>query len=124
MENNNHAANISEQPLAAQMRQLQIGEENKCRHGFDPSVSTDDISQFMNGFYLSFREIRKCGGQLLPDCLIAARKVTMDKFATVWKDLAKMEMAARKLFFLTLITLLPMRLPLLPDISSNTSELS
>ncbi len=91
MENNNQAADSSEQPLAAQIQQFRIDEE-KCKHGlFDPSVSS--ITQFMNEFYSSFREDLRCGDRSIATCLIGARKATMDKFAAVWKDLAKMEMA-------------------------------
>ena len=128
IEYNNQAADSSEQPLATQIQQQFQIDEEKCKHGFDRST---DITQFMDEFYSSFREDLRCGDRSIATCLIGARKATMDKFAAVWKDLAKMEMAmsafyawARKLFFLTLIMLLPVRLPLLPDILSNTSQLS
>ena len=91
---NNQMANLLEQSLSAQVQQLQIGEdEEKCTHGlFDLLISTD-ISQFMTAFYSSFRGVLKCGGRLLQERLIGARKATMDEFAEVWHDLSKMEMA-------------------------------
>ena len=92
MENNDPAANSSEQSLSALMRQLQI-DEQKCRHGlFDPSISTD-ITQFVNAFHLSFREVLLCGDRTFATCLVEAKRATWDEFAALWNDSTKMEMA-------------------------------
>ena len=85
-------ANSSEQSLSALMRQLQI-DEQKCRHGlFDPSISTD-ITQFVNAFHSSFREILLCGDRTLSQCLVDAKIATKDEFAALWNDSTKMEIA-------------------------------
>ena len=92
--NNSQTANpLEHQPLSAQLRQFHVDEgEGKCRHGFDPSVSTD-ISQFVDKFHSSFIEFVKCGNRSLPNCLLHATSTTVGKFAALWNDLATMEVA-------------------------------
>ena len=84
-EENNQTANSSGQPLMAQMI-----DEQKCKHGFNPSVSTD-ITQFVGAFHASFMTSnrRKTLSLRLDD----ASNATWYEFAVVWKDSAKMEMA-------------------------------
>ena len=71
---------------AAQIQRMQAGTGNICMHGFD-SFSISSQFQFMSAFVGSFDEARGS----LPECLIAARKATMDEFADVWHDHAKMK---------------------------------
>jgi len=102
--NNNHTTNGRQQSLADQMQQLEmIGNMSrhdttiKCRHGFE---ETETLADFSSEFILAFREafygVANEGGAALSDCLfclIAAEDATKDKFAEVWNDSAKMEIA-------------------------------
>ena len=91
---NNQTANSLEQSLSAQTRHLQIGDdEEKCTHGLSGLLISTDISQFMTALYSSFKEVLRGDDRLISNCLIRARKATMNEFAAVWNDLAKMEIA-------------------------------
>ena len=94
----NQTANSSGQPLAAQMRQLEI-DEQKCKHGCDPFPSQDNLSvQFITAFRNSFREADD-GCTRLSVCLAAAKNATLDKFAALWNDAAEMEVAISQFLF-------------------------
>ncbi len=100
-ENNNNqtTANEPEEQLtAAQMQRVQVQSGNaKCLHGFDPDRKKN-CSQFATAFYKSFDEA--IGRDIsLVGCLIAARDATMDEYAEVWNDSAKMESVMRYLLF-------------------------
>ena len=80
--------------LSAQMRQLQVREE-ECYHGFRPFTSPDDFRlQFVSEFHCSFHEANESGECSLSNGLIAAVKATFAEFADVWdaSDSAKLEM--------------------------------
>ena len=88
-------ANPCEQSLlsAQFLQQLQI-DGGKCRHGFVPAVSIDDISfRFMTAFRKSYDEGIKSGKYSVSKCLMTAKDATWAEFAEVWKDSAKLEMA-------------------------------
>ncbi len=92
--NNNQAAETSEQSLSAQ-RQLQADEKIICRHGFDPydDIPLDDISkQFIDAFSSSFR-VAVESDRSIAQCLVKARDATLVKFADVWNDSTKLEIA-------------------------------
>ena len=93
--NNNPTANSCEQSSLSEAQMLQqfIDGEEKCKHAFDPSITTDDsVKGFVNAFTKSFVEAME-RGQTLTDYLIEARDATLDEFADVWRDSAKMEKA-------------------------------
>ena len=85
---------------ATQMRQLQIGESEKCSHGLSYDSSNDFCFQSLRAFNSSFHEDVKNGGEVvrsgdrsLPDCLLHAKNATMIQFADFWSDSTKMEIA-------------------------------
>ena len=87
--NNNQAANSSKQSLAAQIRQLQIGEGGeKCDHGYHAAYKRDyhpfsykeEFFRFITAFCRSFHEALGCGEFALAACLTAAKVATMDEF--------------------------------------------
>ena len=84
--NNNQAANSSEQ---SEGRQVQIGEEILCRHGFETLASDQG---FVRAFDSSFIGAFTSGDYSFRGCLIVAKNDTMDEFAAVWNDSTKMEM--------------------------------
>eukprot|EP00984_Skeletonema_dohrnii_P025433 scaffold14600_cov150-Skeletonema_dohrnii-CCMP3373.AAC.1 len=95
-DNNNQRRNEWQQPLAAQMQQLQIGaapDTTKCYHG----GGFDKIDNMCIDFVVAFREAFNDadGGAVISDCLTAAHDATIaiDKFADVWKDSAQMNSA-------------------------------
>ena len=91
-------ANSGRQSLSSLMqRQLQIGEK-KCMHGFDPP-SDDNVHSFISALHLSFIKAARSGDRTFQDCLIRAKNVTLNEFAKVWNDLAKMEMAISHLLY-------------------------
>ena len=63
----------------------------KCWHNGNDSL--DFSSPFVDKFHESFIDAATRGERSLPDCLIDARSATMDEFADVWHDSAKLEMA-------------------------------
>ena len=76
--------------LATRMQQL------PCKHGVDPlSLNVNSIVfQFVHTFRKGFNEaVERSDQSNSENFLIAAKKATMDEFADVWKDSAKMEMA-------------------------------
>jgi len=95
---NNQVTNERQQLLAEQMQQLEIGNGNslptsgsdatKCSHGFEEmdNMCIDFVIEFREAFH----EAGKRGISTL-QCLVEAEDATMDKFAVVWKDFAKME---------------------------------
>eukprot|EP00984_Skeletonema_dohrnii_P027596 scaffold17192_cov90-Skeletonema_dohrnii-CCMP3373.AAC.2 len=96
-ESNNQRTNGRQQSLATQTQQLHVGAASphdtmRCFHGFDP-LSVDDICfQYANVFSHAYvRETAKDGDANLSDCLTAAKNATIDRFADVWNDCAKME---------------------------------
>ena len=94
--NNSQTANLSEQSLTeTRLRQQADADESdkKCRHGFEPVVSTDSVFEFINAFRSSFGEAIKSGDRSLSNSLLDAKAATMDKFANMWNDSAKLEMA-------------------------------
>eukprot|EP00984_Skeletonema_dohrnii_P024736 scaffold13863_cov94-Skeletonema_dohrnii-CCMP3373.AAC.1 len=97
-ESNNRRTNGQKLLLAAQMRQLQIGSSNflstavgsdttKCYHGFKMDNMCID---FVTEFRELIHEAGKKGNSTLQS-LVEATNATMDEFADVWYDSAKME---------------------------------
>ena len=71
----------------------------KCKHGVEPPLlSTDICLRFAFAFGESFDvhcdiDATDGGERLLSRCLIEAQKDTVDEFAEVWNDSAKMQIA-------------------------------
>ncbi|KAK1734213.1 hypothetical protein QTG54_014980 [Skeletonema marinoi] len=96
--NNNQRRNERQQSLAALLQQLQSGaasDTTLCRHGFEQidKMCTDLVIAFRDAFY----DNTDGGDADILDCLIAAEDATMDKFADVWNNSAKMEIAISSL---------------------------
>jgi len=96
--NNNQTTDGRQQPLAAQMQQLQIGaapissDTTKCWHG---SEFLDEMEMCID-FVVAFSDaVHDAGKRGLNEsgCLLDATNATMDEFAEVWKDSAQMESA-------------------------------
>ena len=97
-DNNNQRRNERQQLLAAQMQQLQLGNSNllptsgsdatKCRHGFEKmdNMCIDFVIEFRDAFHEAGNR-----GKSTFQSLVYAEDTTMEKFAVVWKDFAKME---------------------------------
>eukprot|EP00985_Skeletonema_marinoi_P003508 scaffold1505_cov146-Skeletonema_marinoi.AAC.22 len=95
---NNQVTNERQQFLAKQMQQLQVGNSNllptsgsdatKCRHGFEKldNMCIDFVIEFRDAFHEAGNR-----GKSTLQSLVYAEDTTMDKFAVVWKDFAKME---------------------------------
>ena len=100
-ENNNQAiTNGQGQALSEQMRpqlHVQVGDK-KCSHGYNPNESADFCFQFVKAFKESFDEGIRYGVPPL-DVLLHAKSDTMDEFADVWNDAAKMEMGISFLLY-------------------------
>eukprot|EP00984_Skeletonema_dohrnii_P007856 scaffold2899_cov85-Skeletonema_dohrnii-CCMP3373.AAC.12 len=88
-----------QQSLATQTQQLHVGAESphdtiNCNHGFDPLSETDSMCfQYANAFReaYNYKNRQDCDANL-SSCLIAAHKATtLDRFADLWNDSAKME---------------------------------
>eukprot|EP00984_Skeletonema_dohrnii_P025434 scaffold14600_cov150-Skeletonema_dohrnii-CCMP3373.AAC.2 len=102
--NDKQATNL-EQSLTAQMSNNNnaptAGNDTikmTCRHGFkifDSAVSL----QFATAFREAFYESAKGGGAGILSCLKAAEYATKDKFADVWNDSTKMEIAMSYFLF-------------------------
>ena len=96
-DNNNQRTSERQQSLAAQMQQLQIGappDTTKCRHG------CQHLDKMCIHFVVAFRDAfydDTGGGAAILDCLIAAHNATIDNFADVWNNSAKMEIAISSL---------------------------
>ncbi len=89
--NNQTATNEAEEQLtAAQIQRMQQAGNEKCKHGFDPFSSGEISSQFVPAFHRSYEE---AWYPEIADSLIAAQNATMEKYADVWNDPAKLEMA-------------------------------
>ena len=91
--NNDRAATLPEQSLAAQMRQLQLQLRDKeCKHGlFDPDSTNNIHIQFINAFNSSLIDALRSDCSPVSGCLVHARSATLDEFSNVWKDSAKLE---------------------------------
>jgi len=64
-----------------------------CWHGFGPLYSNDNwdsCSELVISFVKEFEYAAKDGGLNISECLVEAKYATIDKFADVWKDSAKM----------------------------------
>mmetsp|Transcript_9467 Transcript_9467/g.14455 ORF Transcript_9467/g.14455 Transcript_9467/m.14455 type:complete len:261 (-) Transcript_9467:62-844(-) len=85
---NNNSQTTANEP-EEQIQRIQSGNSNKCMHGGDVTVTA---LQFTYAFFKSFDEARGNGLSILK-CLTAAHDVTMDEYAEVWIDSAKMELA-------------------------------
>ena len=74
----------------------------KCKHGTEPLSSKDICLQFASAFDESFREAvtGRCERSLWR-CFkdIHNAMATVDKFAEVWRDSDKMEIATRQSFY-------------------------
>ena len=83
-----------EQSLLVQILQLHFS-EIKCKHGVERVVSTDNsVVQFMDAFKESFFEAIRRGDRPLDASIFVDTKIaTLDKFADMWEDSAKVEMA-------------------------------
>jgi len=98
--NNESTISRQQQSLTSQMLQLQVcGNASPhdttitCRHGFDHLSEKDICFQYANAFReaYNYKNRQDCDANL-SSCLIAAHKATtLDKFAEVGKDSAKME---------------------------------
>jgi len=95
-DNDNQRRNERQQSLAVQMQHMQIGaapissDTTKCWHG------CQHMDKTCIDFVVAFREVfydKDGGGADILDCLFAAEDATLDKFAEVWNDSAKMESA-------------------------------
>eukprot|EP00984_Skeletonema_dohrnii_P020866 scaffold10278_cov113-Skeletonema_dohrnii-CCMP3373.AAC.5 len=65
----------------------------KCKHGLDLLLNADSTCfQFVNAFEDAYFYEASIGASVSV-CLIAAEDATLDKFADVWDDSAKMEIA-------------------------------
>jgi len=66
----------------------------KCGHGLNdlPSLP-DNCYKFYTAFRNAYFDAHKDGVEGILECLAMARSATIDKFADVWKDSAKMEIA-------------------------------
>jgi DnaJ-domain-containing protein 1 len=87
-----------ESPAAVDMRcqliSVGLNKECGCSHGFNPVGQNEFISfRFITAFHLSFIEAIRCGGLSLSECLLDARSATLEEFADVWYDLAKLKNA-------------------------------
>eukprot|EP00984_Skeletonema_dohrnii_P001340 scaffold418_cov92-Skeletonema_dohrnii-CCMP3373.AAC.3 len=94
-DNDNESTSGQHQPLAALMEQVENNYENKCLHGVDiDRLSMADVIcvEFAKAFQKIFYHAAD-GGMNVPDCLQSAHNATLDKFAEVWNDSAKMEIA-------------------------------
>jgi len=66
----------------------------KCKHGLDLLSNADNTCfQFVHAFEDAYFYEAKASGANISVCLIAAEDATIDKFADVWDDSAKMEIA-------------------------------
>ncbi len=91
-------------PLAEQMQLMQSvipkpkpKPKSKCWHGLDdPTISEAEgtfiCSQFTPAFNEAVDAVKGSGASLL-QCLTAARDATLDEYADVWNDSAKMKIA-------------------------------
>ena len=103
--NNNNQTINWQQSLAAQMSNNNnaptAGNDTMkmtCRHGFkifDSGVSQQFATEFREVFY----ESAKGGGAGILSCLKVAEYATKDKFADVWNDSTKMEIAMSYFLF-------------------------
>jgi hypothetical protein len=87
-----------ESPAAVDMRcqliSVGLNKECGCTHGFDPVGQNEFVSfRFITAFHSSFIEAIRCGELSLAECLLDARSATMNEFADVWYDLAKLKNA-------------------------------
>ena len=133
-ENGRNQEQMQKQSLASQLRQL------PCKHGVDDLSLQGVPFVFVAAFRDSFRSTEG-GDYSLADRLKGAAESTLDEFADVWGDTTKMEIAiscslfagaqfiligkddhARCAATLTIFIMLPVRMLLLLDISSNTSQ--
>ena len=91
--NNNQTANSSEKSLLkALMRQLQIN-VGKCWHATIPASPENFSGEFVCAFDSAFREAIGSGAQSIVKCFMAAQVATLNEYAEVWNDSAKMEIA-------------------------------
>jgi len=94
--NDNESTSGQHQPLAALMEQVENNYKTKCPHGFDiDRLSMADVicADFADAFKNIFHETCKDIRMKVLDCLQSAHNATLDKFAEVWNDSAKMEIA-------------------------------
>ena len=82
-------------------RRLQFGTSptQKCRHGFD-NMFDSICAQFVAAFRDAFSDSLKDKNNSLSDCLIDAHTATIEEFADVWKDSAKLKLLVS--FFLSM----------------------
>ena len=64
-----------------------------CGHGIDLPSLQDYCYKFYTAFRNAYFDAHKDGVEGVPECLAMAASATIDKFADVWKDSAKMEIA-------------------------------
>jgi len=98
---NDQTTDEAQQSLAAQMQQLQMAgrDTTTCGHGIGETI--DDIcAQFVIALKETFCAVLRDGGSSFDDCLVGAvsATATLDEFAEVLNDSAKMELA--KSYFL------------------------
>jgi len=74
-------------------KMLQDGTVFICLHGAGPLCFEGICHEFVTAFREEFIYAANHIGDILSNCLIAAEDATVDEFAEVWKDLAKMEIA-------------------------------
>ena len=95
--NDNNQAINWQQSLTAQMSNNNNAPTQKCKHGFKifDSVSLQFATEFREAFYQSAKD----GGAGILTCLQVAEYATKDKFAAVWNDSTKMEIAMSYFLF-------------------------
>eukprot|EP00984_Skeletonema_dohrnii_P001341 scaffold418_cov92-Skeletonema_dohrnii-CCMP3373.AAC.4 len=97
-DNNQRRNGRQQQSLAALMQQLQNGaaSDTKCWHGCQhvDKMCIHLVDAFRDAFYDT------SGDADISDCLTAAHYAAMNKFADVWNDSAKMEIAISLLLFM------------------------
>jgi len=92
----NQATSGQQQASEMQLQQLELGaaatpfDTTKCWHGFEEmdDLCSDFVVAFSGAVHDAVKRGRSDSG-----CLIDAKDATMDKFAVVWKDSAKLETA-------------------------------
>jgi len=91
--NNNQPPNGQQQQQVLDVQRSNMGNTTQCRHGIFDGISFQVICfDFSHAYMVAFDEGTK-SETYISDILIRAHAATLNEFAVVWKDYAKMEMA-------------------------------